>query len=284
MAAKLEQAYQPHIPASERYCLEELKKEWIVQKPLKGKQVLLHQHLTLATLPMISLLLTTEAQLTVVTSKLLTQHQEIRQILTHTGVTVLDAIPESPRKVDLILDCGAGMHKWDSEYGMVELTQTDPNLYRNISLPVITVDQSFTKQLESIGTGESLIRVLNWVEPDLKPDRQRWLIFGYGKVSQGLVNALNSVGTPSRHITVVETSLTAYLQALRNGYQALFLDKTDPQTIRQIKNALPQYFAVITATGVPGFMSELFSEKDFSQQLLINYGTFDEYGEKFSPK
>ena len=73
-AAKLEQAYQPHIPASERYCLEELKKEWIEQKPLKDKHVLLHQHLTYATLPMISLLLTTEAQLTVVTSKLLTQH------------------------------------------------------------------------------------------------------------------------------------------------------------------------------------------------------------------
>ena len=187
---------------------------------------------------------------------------------------------------------------------MVELTQTDPNLYKNIASAVITVDQSFTKQLESIGTGESLIRVFNEViRQDLAQQnvnfkiipyllqsdntvhlyaRQRWLMFGYGKVSQGLLKALNSIGTPSHHITVIETSLTAYLQATRNSYQAIFLDKTDQKTIQQIKNLLPQYFAVITATGVPGFMSELFSEADFPNQILINYGTFYEFGEKFS--
>ena len=78
MAAKLEQAYQFHIPLEERYCLEELKKEWVAQKPLKGKQVLINPHLTLATLPMIALLLTTEAHVTVAASPLLTQHQDIR--------------------------------------------------------------------------------------------------------------------------------------------------------------------------------------------------------------
>lgn len=307
MAAKLEQAYQPHIPLEERYCLEELKKEWMVQKPLKDKEILINPHITLATLPMIALLLRTEAHVTVMASPLLTQHQDIRRILTQTGIPVLDAIPALPeKKPDFIYDCGARMlHKLKPTIGMVELTQTDPNLYKNVSVPVITVDQSFTKQLESIGTGESLIRVLNHlihedlaqknvgskIIPYLFQDnnaahfyaRQHWLIFGYGKVSQGLINALSSINTPSRYITVVETSLIAYLQALRNGYQAVFLDKTDQKSIQQIKNLLPQYFAVITATGVPGFMSELFSQADFPSQRLINYGTFDEYGEKFSP-
>ncbi len=112
---------------------------------------------------------------------------------------------------------------------MVELTQTDPALYKNLNFPVITVDHSLTKSIEtSLGTGDSLVRLIHRLarqsmtvlmsqavilgsHPDFFHlpvllsmlsmarlfSHHQFMIFGYGKVGKGIVNALESAGTLS---------------------------------------------------------------------------------------
>ena len=113
------------------------------------------------------------------------------------------------------------------------------------------------------------------------------MIFGYGKVGKGIVNALESAGTPKKHIVIVETSLDAYLQAMKNGYRGFLLNKKadSQESIQKIQSLLPQIWAVITATGQAGALSHYFSQSDYDPvPLLINMGTLDEFGARFSPK
>ncbi len=92
---------------------------------------------------------------------------------------------------------------------------------------------------------------------------------------------------PGSIFVIVEASTEAYLQAMKNGYQGLLLNKESGShdTIKTIRSLLPQIWAVITATGQAGAVSRHFSQSDFNLvPLLINMGTFDEFGVNFSPE
>ncbi len=74
---------------------------------------------------------------------------------------------------------------------------------------------------------------------------------------------------------------------MKNGYFGLLLNKdSDLQnTLQKIRSLLPQIWAVITATGQAGALSQYFIQNDYDAvPLLINMGTFDEFGNHFSPK
>ena len=74
---------------------------------------------------------------------------------------------------------------------------------------------------------------------------------------------------------------------MRNGYQGLLLNKESDShdTIKKIRSLLPQIWAVITATGQAGALSRYFSQSDYNLvPLLINMGTLDEFGARFSPQ
>ena len=127
-----------------------------------------------------------------------------------------------------------------------------------MNFPVITVDNSLTKSIETgLGTGDSLVRLINRLaRQSMTPcmsqavlpgsntrcpsfsrfcfsmlntaqlfSHHQFMIFGYGKVGKGIVNALESAGTPRKHIFIVEASTGIYLQAMKNGYQGLLLNK-----------------------------------------------------------
>ena len=226
----LENAYQPHIPRNIRYCLAKLENEWTQRQPLKGKKVLLNMHLTCITLAIIDILFKTKALVEVTVSPELVKHDNAHQALIAAGIPFLTEIPEQKKNgyYDLIYDCGAGMRALVPRLGMIELTQTHPALYENMNFPVITVDNSLTKSIETgLGTGDSLVRLIHHLVRKLMatmlgqatlvkshPDclhfpilfsmlstaqlfsRHQFMIFGYGKVGKGIVNALESAGTP----------------------------------------------------------------------------------------
>lgn len=158
----LENAYRPHIPKHLRYCLAKLEKEWTQRQPLKGKKVLVNMHLTCITLAIVDILLKTRAQVEVTVSPELVKHHHAQQALIAAGIPFLTEIPEQKKTgyYDLIYDCGAGMRALTPRVGMVELTQTPPEWYEHMDFPVITVDRSLTKSIEtSLGTGDSLVRL-----------------------------------------------------------------------------------------------------------------------------
>jgi adenosylhomocysteinase len=314
------EAYQPYIPAKNRYCLAKLENEWEQSQPFKGETVLVNVHLTRITLALIGVLLKAGAKVEITVSSELVTHPDALQALLAAQITFHPTIPEYKKKnyYSVVYDCGAGMKDIIPIRGMVELTRTSAEIYRNMPFPAITVDQSKTKAIETgLGTGDSLVRVihaitrqsiaaivLNWqnilvenmpnshlfltaflslINSDQLFIKHQFMIFGFGKVGKGIASALESAGTLKKNIFIIEVSSEAYIEAMKNGYRGLLLNGHTQENVNQIKSILPNMWAVITATGVDGAISQYFSQNDFDKvPLLMNMGTGDEFGSRFS--
>ena len=314
------EAYQPHIPLKDRYCLAKLENEWTQSQPFKGETVLVNVHLTRITLVLIGVLLKAGARVEVTVSPELVTHPDALQALLAAQIPFHPTIPDSKKKhyYSVVYNCGVGMEDIIPKKGGVQLTRTPTEIYKNISFPVITVDQSKTKAIETgLGTGDSLVRVihaitrqsiaaivLNWqnILAEKRPNsplfltaflslvnsdqlfiKNKFMIFGFGKVGKGIANALESAGTSRKNIFIIEISYEAYMDSMKNGYQGLLLREHRQESIEKIKQMIPDIWAVITATGVDGAISQYFSQNDFNDiPLLMNMGTGDEFGLRFS--
>jgi adenosylhomocysteinase len=313
-------AYERSIPLKDRYGLHQLEADWAQRQPLKGKIVLVNVHLTRITLALIAALLKSGAQVEVTVSPELVIHQNALQPLLAAGIPFLPIIPDEKKKYyyDVIYDCGAGMRDLIPNHGMVELTQTHSVLYRYMTFPVMTVDSSQTKVIETgLGTGDSFVRVihhlarqsitalvLSWKNRFLQNiphqalylttllslvnvgqlfSQNKFMIFGFGKVGKGIASALESAGAPKKHIVIVDISPEAYLEARKQSYSGFLLDDCIPESIQKIKAILPDMWAVVTATGVEGAISQHFSASDFDRvAVLANMSTKDDFGSRFA--
>ncbi len=252
-------------------------------------------HLTRITLALISVLLKAGARVEVTVSPELVIHSDALQALMAAQIPFVSTIPEYKKKnyYSVVYDCGAGMKDIIPKKGMVELTRTSTEIYKNMSFPVITVDQSKTKAIETgLGTGDSLVRViqaitrqsiaaivLNWqnilannrpnsplfltaflslINSDQLFIKNKFMIFGFGKVGNGIASALESAGTPKKNIFIIEISSKAYMDAMKNGYQGLLLNGHTQESIEKIKQIIPDMWAIITATGVDGVVFSIF--------------------------
>lgn len=313
-------AYEPHILVKDRICLHQLEKDWAQRQPLRDKRVLINVHLTRITLALVTALLRSGAHVEVTVSPELVTHQNALQAVLAARIPFLPVIPAEKKRgyYDIVYDCGAGMKDIIPNVGMVELTHTPPSIYRTLSFPVISVDQSKTKAIETgLGTGDSFVRVmhdlarqaiatlaLNWSSGlnqslphqrwyltmllsllHIHPlfSRNRFMIFGFGKVGKGIASALESAGTPKKNIMVIDVSLEAYMDAMKQGYSGLFLNSRIVGSVEKIKKVLPQMWVVVTATGVEGTLSHYFSQSDFNPATwLVNMSTGDDFGVRFT--
>ncbi len=315
----LREAYEPHILLKDRHCLHQLEKGWAQRQPLKGKIILVNIHLTRITLALITALLESGAWVEVTVSPELVIHQNTLQPLLAAQIPFYSTIPDEKKQnyYDIVYDCCAGMNEIIPNNGMVKLTKTDPALYQHTTFPIITVDSSQTKEIETgLGTGDSFVRVihhlaqqsiaamvLNWknltthmtypslylttllslINVDQLFLRNKFMIFGFGKVGKGIASALESAGVPKKNIFMVDISSEAYLDAMKQGYSGLLLDTHHPETIQRIKKILPEIWAVVTATGIEGAISRHFSQSDFDRvALLVNMSTGDDFGSRFT--
>ncbi len=157
-------AFQKEIKQEDRFCLTRLEDEWCQSQPFRGKKILVNVHMTLITLTMIRILLNAGGQVEIMLSPELARHDNAMKALEEAGIPFLDPVPEHKEKFyyDIVFDCGAGTKKIIPTIGKTELTYTVPEIYKDIKYPVITVDNSKTKEIETgFGTGDSLVRVLN---------------------------------------------------------------------------------------------------------------------------
>ncbi|MBP9726712.1 MAG: hypothetical protein KBD83_04530 [Gammaproteobacteria bacterium] len=329
----LENAYKDEIKEEERFFLSELEREWMQSKPFLGKKILINAHMTLITLAQIKLFISAGAEVdATATAELVTHDDTINPILL-AGISFYKNgdIPQNKRSqyYDIVYDCGAGMLDIVTpKIGMVELTHTDPALYNEISFPVITVDNSKTKSLETgFGTGDSAVRLLrklsevalmrlikDCISPDssstlfFSPEAksrfyllltiadinkwksEKYMIFGCGKVGQGIANALKHAGVSEKNIYIVDVSVEAFMGVRQSGFNGIHLLVNESGAVdivakNKVTSALQSMNTVITATGVPGAISRFFDVEDFSAvSHLINMGTPDEFGHKFLPE
>src|SRR3989338_2521917 len=152
--------YEKIVP-SERLALSQLATEWSdIGQPLKNQNICFNGHLTLATIILIDILILAGATLTVTSTPNLVTHGEIHDLLVSMSKKYKNihyfpkgTIPQSQHKdyFDIIIDCGAGLLDLGiiPKSGCVELTRTEKYKKEKLVYPVISVDETITKVIET---------------------------------------------------------------------------------------------------------------------------------------
>ena len=173
---------------------------------------------------------------------------------------------------DVILDCCGKHADYRSKHGYVELTRSGLEAYKRYSDRVcIDIDSSLIKQFETaLGTGEALVRALHQEGYNDLQSRQV-LLFGYGKVGQGICQHLLNEGA---RVTVVEPKTDLVLPASVNW--------VDSKDVDAVISHLNDSDFVITATGVEAVIQNEYPLQAFinSNAVLINMGAVDEFGKE----
>ncbi|MEM6658094.1 MAG: NAD(P)-dependent oxidoreductase [Pseudomonadota bacterium] len=265
------------FPSSEIPFLERAKKIARRTRPYDGLKILQNIPVTMEALHKTHVLMLGGADLTLTCPSFMDPKPEALAVLDAAGVAVVD-VPNIPSDVDIALDCaGELLGRVTPRLGTVELTGTGTNRYQaagDLSYPVISVDQSQVKVLEALfGTGDAFQRAFSTLTGETLKGKDV-LLFGYGKVGQGIAYALHPSGC---RITVVDVSADALCGAKRHGHAAIPAHDTDAVEI-----AASKAFVVVTATGRPGIISERYATEPFrGARYRANMGGEDEFGPAF---
>jgi len=266
------------FPPEQLPFLARLKRRVAKTRPYAGLKILHNIPLTMETLPKIDVLLQGGAELTVTSSTFMTPNPTAAAVLRAADVT-LQIEHDFEDDFDICMDCcGELLDQVTPRIGMVELTKTGSLRYRarsDLSYPVISVDESAVKNLETLlGTGDGFLRAFRELTGECVADKA-FLLFGYGKVGQGIAHALSRY---TRDIAVVELDAGLLKKAAADGYGPIAGgDK------RAVENAAASAFAVVTATGQKGVVSASYDSKAIKKAAyLANMGGEDEFGEAFT--
>lgn len=203
------------------------------------------------------------------------------------------------RGFDLVLDCAGQFAKLSPKFGFVELTRSGVQFYEGSAHPVYVADSGVVKRIEtSLGTGEGYVRALrqlgygsSFASGNDGADTggagnaiagndgagdfsgKKFVVFGSGKVGQGIVLQLLRSGAVVDVVTNTNFGSNAFLDA--NGVPVT--DCNDAGAVAALVRAAD---FVVTATGVKGALDkpELTAALLESQAVLANMGVEDEYG------
>lgn len=252
---------------------------WQKTKPFVGLKILHNFPLYHNTLLKIEALLKAGAEVWVGVPQNIPADPRTIQFVKDLGLPFIPVPQKLAESFDFILDCsGDYAHLIQPKIGIVEVTGTGTDIYRNCnsSYPVISVDDSRLKEFETtLGTGDGFLRALqHWLPEDFS--QKAFVIFGFGKVGNGIAQKLKPY---VKEIVFAEVDPVKIKAAQAKGFRAYHV--TDPLLVP----ALHKAFAIITATGKTGIMSQAFQDKSiFKNAHLINMGVHDEYGERFATK
>ncbi|WP_308423384.1 adenosylhomocysteinase [Legionella impletisoli] len=254
--------------------------QWRQERPLEGIKVLHHVPVVTNTLLKIACLIEAGADVTVTNPSFLEAHDEAVSALNDAGVRYVTNLRSlSGEPFDIYFDCGAELYKClgAPTIGSIELTGSGDDYYRkqSLSFPVISIDRTLTKQLETVfGCAKGVSQALEQLT-GFSQAQKNWLIFGFGKIGRGIAY----FGKQSNsNVTIVDISLNQ-----REAARQLGLNAVDPNNKSQLRTALLNADLVITATGVENLLSR-FPSDWFEDKFLANMGVLDEFGPNFRPE
>lgn len=238
--------------------------DWAQNRPLDGARVLDATPLFGNTLAKFLPLISAGARVSAAVHPDIPADPGIVALLPNLGIDIVFGARTST-KFDVILDC-AGRHRdVTSTYGYAELTHSGLAQYAGSLQPVVMVDESPLKLLETMfGTGESFGRALDQL--NAFPVSNRVVIFGAGKVGSGI--ALNALGR-GQSVTMIDR------QDAANFARAPMVDLHDCDAVNA---ALADAGVIVTATGVASAAAEYATAIVASNAVVANMGVDDEFG------
>ena len=187
------------------------------------------------------------------------------------------------RGFDLILDCAGQFSACHPRFGFVELTRSGVQFYEKCEHPVYVADSGVVKRIETcLGTGEGYVRALAQLGYDFCLDSgtdgapsagKKFVVFGSGKVGQGIVLQLLRSGADVHVVTDCSRGANPFLDA--NGVPV-----TDCNDLDAVASLVRGADFVVTATGVKGALNrpQVVEALLASGAVLANMGVEDEYG------
>ena len=186
------------------------------------------------------------AELTVGVSERIPHDPAVVRFLGEVGVPVLRDSADAVRMFDVILDCDGSRADIPPRVGVCELTRSGAYHYAGSRFPVVLVDDSRIKEIEtSVGTADGFMRAMSrfgytdWAG-------RRVVVFGCGKVGRGVACRCTKAGAA---VTVVDrTDIGIRFERAR---AAAVVDCRDVEAVRA---AVKGCDFLVTATGVKGAM------------------------------
>lgn len=202
----------------------------------------------------------------------------IVEVLRGNGIPVIGlqealALETAGRGFDLVLDCAGQFSACHPRFGFVELTRSGVQFYENCEHPVYVADSGIVKRIETcLGTGEGYVRALAQLGYNFC-DGKKFVVFGSGKVGQGIVLQLLRSGANVQVVTDCSRGSNAFLDA--NGVPV-----TDCNDLDGVAALVRDADFVVTATGVKGALDrpQIVEALLASNAVLANMGVEDEYG------
>ena len=171
---------------------------------------------------------------------------------------------------DVVMDCGGAHAGLTPRLGVVELTRSGYYHYESSKLPVILVDDSRVKTIETcLGTGDGFMRGMEKLGyGDWKG--RNVVIFGYGKVGRGVAYYCHEKGAVVTAVDRPEVVVAEYVT---------LVDKNDRKAVQ---TAVREAWCVVTATGVRHALrgngaAEILRD---GGQLVAAIGIEDEWGDE----
>lgn len=270
---------------SEYPALAGLTQEWAETRPFAGLRVLAATPVFRNTLVQYRALLAGGAELSVGIANDSNAGAEmpcdsgVVALLRESNIPVLglqDALKAESRGegFDLILDCAGQFSACHPKYGFVELTRSGVQFYEKCEKPVYVADSGIVKRIEtSLGTGEGYVRALAQLGYGSDFTGKKFVVFGSGKVGQGIVLQLLRLGAIITVVTDTSRGANPFLEA--NDVPV-----TDCRDVDAVIALVREADFVVTATGVKGALDrvELADALNKSSAVLANMGVEDEYG------
>lgn len=268
MLKKIDQYLQNKYEKTEYPALDFQRNLWLKEKPLKGKRILDATPVFANTLLKYAAMIAAGADLTIGYSESIPYDPEIIHFLKKSGIPCRTDITEKG-SFDAILDCNGVFRDLKPKYGFAELTRSGAYRFEGTADPVILVDDSRIKAIETcLGTGESFLRAmlhLGYHEIAGK----KILVFGCGKVGRGVVFYAGRAG--AEVIAVDDPSMVVRHVGGR------LLDRANrAEVLAEMKQA----WCIVSATGKRSALAE----KEYLEivrngpQILANMGVEDEWG------
>lgn len=251
--------------------------DWLATKPLKGLRVLNHIPLVQNTLLKVACLVAAGADVVVSNHDFIKPDPYALMLLEKENIEYVKELSVLKNTTfDIYLDCCAVAYQTLNapRIGAVELTASGDALFRQmqISTPIISIDRSFTKQLETIfGLAKSVeLAMPALLQQDLTDSR--WLVFGFGKIGRGIAYLCEK---NKYDVTIVDMSALARHEAMQRNIAAL-----DVMDVSAVQAAIQAADVIVTATGGEDVLRDYPSEW-FRGKILANMGAFDEFGPRF---